>query len=86
MEVFILEYANKKNLKAILRWLLKKQDWSPFDKDPVEFSEMHFDFHPKTVKLLAARGGLCDATGADGVSLPRGIFETYDSDQDFGRD
>ncbi len=48
--IFILEYANKKNLKAILRWVLKKQDWSPFDKAPVEFSEMHFDFHPKTVK------------------------------------
>ena len=48
--VFILEFANKQNLKAILRWLLGRQEWSPFDLAPVEFSEMHFDFHPKTVR------------------------------------
>jgi ubiquinone/menaquinone biosynthesis C-methylase UbiE len=28
--VFILEYANKQNLKAIIRYLLGRQDWSPF--------------------------------------------------------
>jgi SAM-dependent methyltransferase len=44
--VFILEYANKRNLKAIARYLLKKQSWSPFDLDPVEFIELNFDFHP----------------------------------------
>ncbi len=27
---FILEYANKRNLKAILRYLFRKQTWSPF--------------------------------------------------------
>lgn len=48
--IFVLEFANKRNLKAILRWVLKKQDWSPFDLEPIEFSEMHFDFHPKTIR------------------------------------
>lgn len=48
--VFILEYANKKNLKAILRYWLKKQDWSPFSLEPVEFVELNFDFHPKTIR------------------------------------
>ncbi|NDJ78433.1 MAG: class I SAM-dependent methyltransferase [Chloroflexi bacterium] len=43
---FILEYANKRNLKAILRYWLKRQDWSPFDLEPVEFVELNFDFHP----------------------------------------
>ena len=28
--VFILEFANKLNLKAILRYWLKRQSWSPF--------------------------------------------------------
>ena len=47
---FILEYANKLNLKAILRYLLKKQDWSPFTPEQVEFVALNFDFHPNTIQ------------------------------------
>ncbi len=43
---YILEYANKQNLKAILRHALGRQDWSPFDRAPYEFIEMNYDFHP----------------------------------------
>jgi ubiquinone/menaquinone biosynthesis C-methylase UbiE len=46
---FILEFANKLNLKAILRWTLKKQDWSPYTREPVEFAALNFDFHPRAV-------------------------------------
>ena len=46
---FILEFANKQNLKAILRWLLRRQTWSPFDPAPVEFAALNFDFHPRTM-------------------------------------
>jgi len=46
---FILEFANKKNLKAILRYLLRRQDWSPFMLEPVEYIELNFDFHPRAV-------------------------------------
>lgn len=46
---FILEYANKRNLKAIVRWLLGKQKWSPFGKEPVEFIPLNFDFHPAAI-------------------------------------
>jgi ubiquinone/menaquinone biosynthesis C-methylase UbiE len=48
--VFILEYANKRNLKAIFRFLLGKQTWSPFSTDPVEFAKLNFDFHPRAVR------------------------------------
>ena len=48
--IFILEFANKHNLKAIFRYFLKKQDWSPFNLDPVEFVEMNFNFHPKMIQ------------------------------------
>ena len=44
--VFILEFANKQNLKAILRWWLRRQAWSPFDPAPLEFATLNFDFHP----------------------------------------
>jgi ubiquinone/menaquinone biosynthesis C-methylase UbiE len=47
---FILEYANKQNLKAIFRYLLQRQSWSPFSPEPVEFAELNFDFHPNAIK------------------------------------
>ncbi len=47
---FILEYANKQNVKAILRYLLRRQDWSPFTPEPVEFAALNFDFHPRAVR------------------------------------
>ena len=48
--VFILEFANKLNLKAIVRYLLGRQKWSPFTLEPVEFVKLNFDFHPKAVR------------------------------------
>jgi len=47
---FILEYANKLNLKAILRYALRKQDWSPFTLEQVEFVDLNFDFHPQAIR------------------------------------
>ena len=47
---FILEYANKRNLKAILRWITRRQSWNPFDRVPVEFAELNFNFHPGSVR------------------------------------
>jgi ubiquinone/menaquinone biosynthesis C-methylase UbiE len=47
---FILEYASKQNLKAILRYILRRQEWSPFTLEPVEFVPLNFDFHPKAVR------------------------------------
>ena len=47
--IFILEFANKKNIKSILRWLLRRQNWNPFTREPVEFVALNFDFHPGAV-------------------------------------
>ncbi len=46
---YILEFANKQNLKAILRYWAKRQTWSPFAREPVEFVELNFDFHPRWI-------------------------------------
>jgi ubiquinone/menaquinone biosynthesis C-methylase UbiE len=48
--VFILEFANKLNLKATFRYLLGKQNWNPFTLEPVEFAKLNFDFHPRAVR------------------------------------
>ncbi len=42
----VIEYASKFHVKSILRWLLRRQSWSPFDPTPYEFVEMNFNFHP----------------------------------------
>jgi ubiquinone/menaquinone biosynthesis C-methylase UbiE len=55
--VFILEFANKHNLKAIFRYLLGRQSWSPFSKDAVEFTELNFDFHPKSIRSWLEQSG-----------------------------
>jgi SAM-dependent methyltransferase len=55
--VFILEYANKLNLKAILRHALGRQDWNPYTLDPVEFVELNFNFHPRAIREGLAEAG-----------------------------
>ena len=47
---FLLEFANKRNWKSMLRYLLKKQTWSPYSPEPIEFEELNFDFHPRTIR------------------------------------
>ena len=54
----VLEYANKRNLKAVLRWLTRKQPWSPFDPTPLEFVAMNFDFHPGWMAAQLKNAGL----------------------------
>ena len=54
---FILEYANKLNLKSITRYLMRQQTWSPFSPDPVEFVELNFNFHPRTMRTWLSEAG-----------------------------
>lgn len=42
----VLEYANKRNIKSMARWLLRRQTWSPMAQEPVEFVKLNYDFHP----------------------------------------
>ncbi len=53
----VLEYANKRNLKAIGRWFLGRQRWSPWTLEPVEFVELNFDFHPVWMRRRCAEAG-----------------------------
>lgn len=54
---FVLEYPNKRNLKSIVRWLLQRQRWNPFDKTPIEFAPLNFDFHPAAVRTCLEEAG-----------------------------
>ena len=55
--VFVFEFANKRNLKAIARYILRKQTWSPFEQQPIEFVELNFDFHPDWMKQQLRQAG-----------------------------
>ena len=66
--VFILEYANKQNLKAILRYAFRRQTWSPYTLEMVEFEKLNFDFHPRAV-----RGWLKES----GFALERQLAVSY---------
>jgi len=54
---YVLEYANKRHLKAVLRYLLGRQSWSPFDVAPYEFVELNYDFHPASMKACLRETG-----------------------------
>ena len=54
---YVLEFASKRHLKAILRYSLGKQSWSPFEPSPYEFTDMNFDFHPSWMRTRLAEAG-----------------------------
>jgi ubiquinone/menaquinone biosynthesis C-methylase UbiE len=55
--VFLLEFANKRNLKSMARYALRMQQWSPYDRAPIEFVKLNFDFHPTWLKQQIRQAG-----------------------------
>lgn len=55
--IYVLEFANKRNLKAIARYALRRQAWNPFDPAPVEYHPLHWDFHPRWMQALLRANG-----------------------------
>ena len=55
--VLVLEYANKRNLKSIARWVLGRQTWSPFEPGSVEYRPFHYDHSPVSVRRALRRAG-----------------------------
>jgi ubiquinone/menaquinone biosynthesis C-methylase UbiE len=55
----VIEHASKFHLKALLRWLLRRQDWNPFEHTPFEFVELNFDFHPAWMRQQFRAAGFC---------------------------
>lgn len=55
---YVLEFANKRNLKALLRHAAGRQDEDPFDERPWEFVELNWNFHPRYVERALSEAGL----------------------------
>lgn len=54
---YILEYANKRNLKEIFRHLLGHSQKGPFSQEPFEYLDMHFNFHPAYISVSLREAG-----------------------------
>ncbi len=54
---FILEFASKYHVKSIARYLARRQDWSPFAPEPVEFVSLNYDFHPRWMRARLEEQG-----------------------------
>src|SRR5262249_25350801 len=72
---FVLEFANKQNLKAIVRYLLGRQTWSPFTSEPVEFVKLNFDFHPDYIQNALREVGFIPGRRLAVSSLRLGLFK-----------
>ena len=53
---FVLEYANKRHIKSILRYLLGR-GVNPFGRAPYEFADLHYDYHPDWVDEQLEQAG-----------------------------
>lgn len=65
---FVLEFANKRNLKAVLRYIAGRQKWNPFRREAVEFVKLNFDFHPASIKEMLV---------SEGFSLEKQVSVSY---------
>jgi SAM-dependent methyltransferase len=74
---FILEFANKQNLKSILRFALHQQSWNPFSPEPIEFAPLNFDFHPGTVRTWLKLSGFVVERQLTVSHLRMGIFKRF---------
>lgn len=48
--MLVVEFANKRNLKAIGRYLLRRQTWSPFAPGPARYRPYHYNHAPRSVR------------------------------------
>jgi SAM-dependent methyltransferase len=60
--LFVLEFPNRRHLLARLRYLARRQAWSPDDADPHEYREGHFSHQPATVVRQLRGAGLAPAS------------------------
>jgi SAM-dependent methyltransferase len=55
---YVLEFANKRNLKAMARFVSRRQGNNPFDDAPYEFVPLNWNFAPQAIERQLAEAGL----------------------------
>jgi ubiquinone/menaquinone biosynthesis C-methylase UbiE len=54
---FLVEFANKRNLKNIIKFMFGRLKQSPFDSRPLQIGATILDYHPKFIKSLLRQTG-----------------------------
>ena len=72
---YVLEYANKRNIKAVARYALRRQTWSPYDPAPYEFASLNFDFHPKWMSAQLQAAGFRIEAGRAVSHFRQNVFK-----------
>ncbi len=69
---YLTEFANKRHLKARLRYALSHRGADPDDLEPFEFVKLNFDFHPRYIaeQLHAAGFAIRDERAVSTFRLP----------------
>jgi SAM-dependent methyltransferase len=73
--VYVLEYANKRNIKAIARYAARRQRWSPFAPEPYEFAALNFDFHPDWMAAQLSAAGFRTEAGRAVSHFRQNVFK-----------
>jgi SAM-dependent methyltransferase len=55
--VYLTEFANKRHIKAVLRYVFARSEPNPFTLEPYEFVKLNSDFHPRYVQAELAKSG-----------------------------
>jgi ubiquinone/menaquinone biosynthesis C-methylase UbiE len=55
--VLVLEFANKRHVKSVVKYALRRQAWSPFAAEPHEYLPLHFDHNPDEIRRLLREAG-----------------------------
>ncbi len=56
--IFVMEYANKRNLKEIIRWLFGRSHMNPFQVSVTDRTQKGFyNYHPAYIEKLAEKAG-----------------------------
>lgn len=54
----VIEFPNRRHLLAVIRYALRRQSWSPFDRAAHEYLPGHFAHHPDAIEAALRSVGL----------------------------
>jgi hypothetical protein len=74
---FVLEFANKHNIKSLARYALRRQKWNPNQPEPYEFIKLNFDFHPTWMLEQLRQAGLKTERALAVSYLRSGLFKRH---------
>jgi ubiquinone/menaquinone biosynthesis C-methylase UbiE len=74
---FLIEFANKRNLKNILKFMFGRLKQSPFDNRPLQIGATILDYHPKFIKSILRQTGFKILKQVSASNYRLGFFKRH---------